>query len=73
MKRALRAITIVAGISLLVQCPTPWHKFENPVDEDSPTYIGLPSIDHNGDGIPQYIDVEELELVAPEPGACSPR
>jgi hypothetical protein len=68
VKRITGLGLVVASFLLLVQCPAPWHTFENPVDPESPTYIGSPSKDNNGNGIPQYIDVEEIELVSPVEG-----
>ena len=68
MKRIVTAGITIAACLALAQCPAPWHTFDNPVDPDSPTYIGTPSRDNNGNGIPQYVDVEEMELVSPADG-----
>ncbi len=65
MKRVLLLVLLAVCCSLLVQCPMPWHEFDNPVDPKSLNYIGKPSQDNDGNGVPQYIDVEEIELVAP--------
>ena len=65
MKRARGLCICLAAVVLLAQCRAPWHVLDNPVDPDSPTYIGVPSVDNNGNGIPQYIDVEEMELISP--------
>jgi hypothetical protein len=65
VKRALLLIFLTVCCSLLVQCPTPWHQFDNPVDPQAANYIGTPSQDNNGNGIPQYVDVEEIVLVTP--------
>ena len=71
MKRIAGLGIFLAVVVLLAQCRAPWHMFENPVDPESPTYIGTPSVDNNGNGIPQYIDVEEIELIAPADDAVS--
>jgi hypothetical protein len=65
MRRIGGLLFVITSCFLLVQCPAPWHTLDNPVDPESPTYIGTPSVDNNGNGIPQYIDVEEIELIAP--------
>lgn len=65
MRRFFGLGLVMFSCALLVQCPAPWHTFENPVDPKSPNYIGSPSLDNDGNGVPQYIDVEEIELISP--------
>jgi len=40
----------------------------NPVDPESELYTGEPSLDNDNDGIGQYEDVDEIQLVSPELG-----
>ena len=45
----------------------------NPVDPDAPNYIGIPSVDRDGDGIGQYADVDDIALAAPDDGGIGIR
>jgi len=42
------------------------HELTNILDPESDDYIGFPSIDLDGDGIGQYDDVDEIELISPD-------
>ncbi len=53
---------------ILFNCNGPLD-FVNPVDPESDNYIGSESEDNDGDGIGQYEDVDEIELISPENGA----
>jgi uncharacterized delta-60 repeat protein len=70
MKRGLQAVTALFFVIVCLDCPNPLRRsFNNPVDPDSDTYIGYPSEDNDGDGIPQYEDVDEIVLLSPPNGA----
>jgi alpha-tubulin suppressor-like RCC1 family protein len=69
MKKCLQGVMTLALILLWIGCPNPLRRaFDNPVDDDSNTYIGTPSEDNDGDGIPQYEDVDEIILLSPGDG-----
>jgi len=42
--------------------------FNNPVDPDSANYIGHSSEDFDEDGIPTYLDIDEIFLISPKNG-----
>ena len=42
----------------------------NPIDPESPNYIGQLSKDLDGDGIGQYADVDDITLIGPEDGSA---
>ncbi len=64
-------IIVVLFISVITSCVQipPEPGFGNPVDPDSSYYIGVPSIDLDGDGIGAYRDIDDIFLLFPEDDA----
>ena len=62
-----KKILIIASLILFIM--TSCRELINPVDPESALYIGKPSVDIDGDGIGQYEDVDEINLISPENGA----
>ena len=63
-KIVLLLIGVLAVTSILFTC----FPFNHPLDPESENYIGFESEDNDGDGIGQWGDVDEIELIAPADG-----
>ncbi len=46
-------------------------EFNNPVDPEAPNYVGIPSVDLDGDGISSYIDVDDIIIISPADGTVT--
>ena len=44
------------------------HVFDNPVDPESDNYMGIESVDRDGDGVGSYEDVDEIAITDPVGG-----
>ena len=74
MQKKLKTILIIIAIlhtAVITACVLiPGEpEFGNPVDPDSSYYIGVPSIDLDGDGIGAYRDIDDIFLLFPEDDA----
>ncbi len=45
--------------------------FNNPVDPEAPNYVGVPSVDLDGDGISSYYDVDDITILSPADGTIT--
>jgi len=61
-----KKIVIITFLTLFIMSSC--RDLINPVDPESDLYIGYESKDDDGDGIGQYEDVDEIELVSPADG-----
>ena len=46
-------------------------EFNNPVDPEAPNYVGIPSVDLDGDGISSYYDVDDITILSPADGTVT--
>ncbi len=46
-------------------------EFNNPVDPEAPNYVGMPSVDIDGDGISSYYDVDDITILSPADGTIT--
>jgi hypothetical protein len=57
-------ITITFAFCFITTC----HDFNSPIDPESDNYNGITSVDNDGDGIGQWVDVDEIVLISPANG-----
>jgi hypothetical protein len=70
--KAVKTFLGLCVLTILATCLNPLHELNNPVDEESDSYVGEPSEDLDGDGIGQYEDVDDVVLLEPKDGATVP-
>ena len=65
MRKSIGIIIILS--ILLVTCKN--HILDNPVDPEAENYVGVESVDLDGDGVGSYEDVDEIVIKNPSDGA----